>query len=197
MLWIGLTGGMGCGKSTALKALKELNCGTESADAIVSDLYESHPVLEEISKALGITLDQDLESLKSMISKKVFQDPKNLKTLESILHPKVREKALKSKQDLESKGYAISFYEVPLLFEKNLENQFDKTVCIGAKQSVQIERIKKRNPKWSDKEIQNRLNSQMSLEEKKQRADFYIDNSGDLSDLKKSCERLLRDLTGS
>ena len=197
MIWIGLTGEIGCGKSTALKIFQELNCGIESADRIVSELYKKPSVLEKISKDLNLNLTENLDDMKSKISERVFDNSKNLKILESILHPKVQMKALESKHSLEKSGFEVSFYEIPLLFEKNLEDQFDKTVCIGANRSIQIERIKKRNPKWSDEEIQNRLNSQMSLEEKKERSDFYINNSGDLNNLKKQCKNLLNFLADS
>ena len=197
MIWMGLTGGIGCGKSTVLKIFEELGCGIESADSIVSTLYKDASVLEEITKALDLQSFRNSEDLKGQISKKVFENKNNLELLESILHPKVRKKALESKAKLEKKGFKISFYEIPLLFEKNLEDQFYKTVCVGANSSVQLERIKKRNPNWSEQEIQNRINSQLSVEEKKKRADFYIDNSGDLKQLKEACDLLLSRVTAS
>ena len=278
MIWIGLTGGMGCGKSAALNFFQELNCGTESADRIVSKLYKNPEILAKISKTLDLPdidddlknhlendlenrlendlknrlendlenrlendlenrlendlenrlendlknrlendlenrlendlenrlendlknrlendLEKILEKIKSEVSKKVFthSESEKLRALEIILHPQVRKKTSEAKHNLEKSGYKISFYEIPLLFEKNLENQFDKTVCIGADEQIQINRIKKRNPNWSDEEIKNRLKSQMSLKEKKDRADFYIDNSGDLANLKENCKKLL------
>jgi len=197
MIWIGLTGGMGCGKSTALKIFQDLNCGIESADKIVSELYKRPEVINEISRALDLPDNKSLEELKAEISKKVFNNPENLLKLESILHPLVRKKASEAKEALQEKGFDFAFYEIPLLFEKKLEAQFDKTLCIGANKETQIERIKKRNLKWSVEEIQNRLNSQISLEEKKRRSDFYIDNSGDLEELKQKCSELLSTLTSS
>ena len=128
-------------------------------------------------------------------AKLVFNSPTKLKDLEDYLHPLVRKESVIQKNALEKENFTVSFYEIPLLFEKNLESTFDKTLCIGALRSVQIKRIQLRNPNWSLKEIEARINAQLQLEEKKKRADFYIDNSYSLDDLKLECSKLLSILT--
>lgn len=197
MKWIGLSGGMGCGKSTALKAFKELGCAVSSADEIVSKLYENKKHLYNIIDLLSIDSSYkttDLASIKSIISNKVFNNKPQLQKLESYLHPLVREKSEEIKNSHLSMGYEFSIYEVPLLFEKKMQSLFFKTICIGASHEVQLERVKKRNPNWSIKEIEARLNSQMSLKEKKQLCDFYIDNSKDFENLKSECLKVLNKL---
>lgn len=190
MKWIGLTGGMGCGKSTALKVFKELGLGTASADKIVHSLYQQEEVVAEVCKILSIEV-QDFTL--SKIANLVFSDKKLLLALEDVLHPKVRAEVLKIKKEFSEGGFFAGIYEIPLLFEKNLEESFDFTICIGASEELQYKRIKERNT-WSDKEIDERLSSQMDLSEKKQRADFYIDNSGTRGDLKKVCLGLVSKL---
>jgi len=197
MLWIGLTGGMGCGKSTALEIFKNLGCGIESADRIVSKLYTQKNVLTQIGQALDLDTDNKIESLKIEISKKVFNRPDSLKKLEDILHPLVRKESEISKNTFIKEGKKISFYEVPLLFEKNLEKHFDKTLCIGASLGVQMDRIKLRNPNWSEAEIKNRLKAQLDLNEKKERSDFYIDNSQTEKELELQCRVVLKTLLTS
>lgn len=191
MLWIGLSGGMGCGKSSALKLFKELGSGTESADEIVSILYTKKEVLEKIGQALDLRLTDDLAKFKKEVSSLVFKDRSKLSLIEDILHPMVREKAEEARAKLKSEGKKVSFYEIPLLFEKNLEKHFDQTLCIGADKKTQLERIRLRNPDWSEQEIKSRIEKQLSLKEKQKRADFYIDNSGSLEELKKACKDYL------
>jgi len=198
MKWIGLSGGMGCGKSTALQVFKELNCGVSSADQIVSDLYNSKNHLIEILKSLDLNLTssdkKDVSAIKAQISKVVFSDKAKLKKLENYLHPIVRKSSEAIKSEHQKQGFKVSVYEVPLLFEKHLENLFFRTICIGATKNIQIERIKNRNPDWSLSEINLRLSTQMSLSDKKEKADFYIDNSKDLKNLKSKCEHVLKEV---
>lgn len=185
MLWIGLTGGMGCGKSTALEILKDLGFGTASADKIVHELYKNPFVQSKIIEELKLENGFDIKE----ISRKVFNNKTLLKKLEDFIHPLVRNKAEEKRKRLEKEGFKISFYEVPLLFEKKMDKAFNKTLCIGAKEEAYISRIKKRNS-WSDEEIKKRLANQLSLEEKEKRADYYIDNSGTKEELYQSLRRL-------
>lgn len=187
MKWIGLTGGMGCGKSTALEVFKRLDFGTASADSVVHALYQKEEVIIEVCKALNIEVgDFSL----SKVSELVFSDGVRLHALERVIHPKVNLEVQKIRKGFEKQNMFISVYEVPLLFEKSMENNFDYTLCIGASEEVQMERIRKRNL-WSDAEIKARISVQMSLEEKRKKADFYVDNSGTLADLEGVCKKLI------
>lgn len=192
MKWIGLTGGMGCGKSTVLKELKALGYGVASADDLVHALYKDPVVVEEVCALLEISKDS---FSMTAVSKIVFGNTEKLQLLENLIHPKLKNKVDVLKSKFESKGLKASFYEVPLLFEKSLQSRFDHTVCVGAHEDVQFERIKKRNG-WTDDEIRARLSHQMPLQEKKELSDFYIDNSGDMDSLKKSCRLLVSQILG-
>lgn len=187
MKWLGLTGGMGCGKSEALNIFKALDLGTVSADQVVHSLYQKEEVRREVSDTLGI---ESTNFQLADVAKIVFSDQAKLTLLESVLHPKVRTEIEKIKNEFEGKGYKAAIYEVPLLFEKNMEGLFDAIICIGASYDVQFQRIKERND-WTDAEIQSRLSNQLPLEEKAKRADFYIDNSGSLEELAESCRSIL------
>lgn len=182
MIWVGVTGGIGCGKSTVVSFFQKLGFGLVSADNIVHELYESPGVQEKVCSLLNL----DGEFSKDAVAKAVFGKKEKLKDLESFIHPLVREKTEEKRKKLTETGVEISFYEIPLLFEKNMQDRFDCTICVGADQKIQIERIKNRNS-WSDEEIANRMAAQLPLVEKKERADFYIDNSGGLENLESQC----------
>ena len=188
MKWICLTGGMGCGKSTALSFFKSQGFSVASADQVVKELYERPEVVLKVSQILG--LDPEGFS-KEAVAQVVFSDKAKLQQLENLLHPLVRMEVDYIRKEFEKQKKEVAFYEVPLLFEKNMQNLFDKTLCIGASVDVQRERIKKRNPLWSDVEIKGRLAAQMPLIEKKDLSDFYIDNSMGLKELESSCLEFL------
>lgn len=187
MNWIGVTGGMGCGKSTVMNHFKKLGFGVVSADEIVHDLYQSPEVINEVSKILNI---EKKEFSKARVAELVFSDQSKLRLIESYLHPLVRTEVLKKKEAFEKAGKSLVFYEVPLLFEKNMQENFDYTICVGADEKSQRARIKKRNT-WSDEETEKRLASQMPLSQKKEMADFYIENSTSLKDLETACDELI------
>jgi len=195
MIWVGVTGGMGCGKSTVISFFKEQGFSVVSADDVVHDLYLSPEVVREVSSLLNLDFEKNKNSSQISLSKEkiaaaVFSDPNKLKKLEGYLHPLVRKRVETLKRNFSKNNEQIAFYEVPLLFEKNMQEGFDHTVCVGADRAVQIQRIQKRNT-WSLEEIERRLESQLPLERKKDLADFYINNSSSLEDLKKSCVNLI------
>ena len=198
MIWVGVTGGIGCGKSTAVSFFEEQGFSVVSADQVVHDLYLSPEVVRKVSSLLNIDFEQDNKTNQISVSKEkiaaaVFSDPKKLKTLEDYLHPLVRKRVEILKKNFNNNNEQIAFYEVPLLFEKNMQGGFDYTVCVGADRLVQIQRIQKRNA-WSLEEIERRLNAQLPLERKKDLADFYINNSSSLESLHQSCLDLIYQL---
>ena len=191
MKWIGLTGGMGCGKSTVLEFFNSQGFGVASADQVVSDLYKRPEVVSEVCKIIGLSPE---DFSKAKIAQLVFSNKEKLHKLESYLHPLVRNEVSSIKKTFEEQNKKIAFYEVPLLFEKNMQSLFEKTLCVGASEAVQKERILKRNS-WSENEIKARLDAQMPLEQKRKHADFYIDNSGSLEELKVQCLSVIKQLT--
>ncbi len=191
MKWIGITGGVGCGKSTALKNFQKLGFSVISADTIVHSLYEKEAFVLKVCEALNI---KKTEFSLSKVSEKIFSNNKLLQLLESIVHPKVRLEVEKKRKEFQKKNVPLSFYEVPLLFENKMEKDFDYIICIGVFNEIQLKRIQKRNPSWTNKEIQARIATQLPLSEKAKKADFYIDNSGSLESLNKACTNLLSKL---
>ena len=195
MKWIGLTGGIGSGKSTVAKMLRELGEPVIDADDLAHEVMAcGGTAYSDIVKLFGKgILNSAHEIDRKKLGNMVFSDKNLLKNLESIVHPRVRELSQKRRRELESRGFARAFYDVPLLFEKNLQNQFDTSVLVYCSESLQKQRIRERNG-LNDEEIDRRLSAQIPIDEKRQRADFVIDNSGSLADLKSEVRKILSQL---
>ncbi len=182
MLWIGLTGGIATGKSTVTQWLRDQGFKVADADEF------AHQVLNEKKSLLiqkfgsGILFhDQSLN--RRAIGEVVFKDKLQLQWLENIVHPEVQTKVGQFKAQCEQEGRKFAFYDVPLLFEKNLQKNFDRVLTIACDPELQLQRIKQRN-QWSDSEIRSRLSAQLSILEKVKKSDFVIWNNGTLEDLK-------------
>ena len=113
--------------------------------------------------------------------------------LESIIHPQVRSAALLKKKTLENQGVKIAFYDVPLLFEKKMESLFDHVTVVACRPEIQKQRLMERNG-FSTVDADARISSQLSIQEKVDRADSVIDNNGSLDDLAIAVEKYLNNL---
>ena len=186
MKWIGLTGGIGSGKSTVGQMLTDAGYTLVDADRIAHEIVEKGTTgLKAVAHAFGsevLTADGELDRPK--LGRMVFGDPLRLQKLESILHPLIRQKVVDTKVQLQDQGVKIAFYDVPLLFEKNIQGQFSAIVVVDCTPEQQFERTKKRSSQLSDGEIQMRLASQIPLAKKTAQADFVVHNDGDLVKLK-------------
>lgn len=194
MKWIGLTGGIATGKSTVSEMLRRQSYEVVDADAearlVVGPGTEGlSKLVQEFGKQI-LNSDQTLD--RAQLAQIVFKNPAAKNKLEEITHPLIQNEVAKKKKLLEMQGAAMAFYDVPLLFEKKLQSQFDAVVLVYCPRSLQIERMKKRNA-WSENEILLRLDSQIDIEVKKGMADFVIDNSKDLVFLQ---QEVMRTLTG-
>lgn len=195
MKWVGLTGGMGTGKSTVGRMIEDRGFWVLSADSLVHELLaRDAAVQEQIIKAFGPELvEEDGKISRERLAKIVFTDPARLAELEQILHPEVRRLAQQRRQQAEAQGQRIAFYEVPLLFEKRLEGDFDAVVVVTCSPAEQRLRLIEQR-KLSVTDIENRLAQQIDVETKIRRADYVIENRGSLSDLARAVEQFLADL---
>jgi dephospho-CoA kinase len=165
---LAVTGGIGAGKSEALKAFARHGAATASSDAFVHRLLaEDEDVRHAIAERWGEAAVGD----RARIAKIVFDDRAELEWLEQLLHPRTRALA---EQWLGTTGAAIEVVEIPLLFETGGESRFDKVVVITAPRGIR----ERRRAGFSDREA--RL---ISDEEKVERADFAYVNEGTLADL--------------
>jgi dephospho-CoA kinase len=183
---IALTGGIATGKSTVASLLALHGLRVIDADAIAHTILDAHaPWVAETfggDYVKGATVDRPA------LGKLVFSDPEAKATLEGFLHPKIREaiEAESEKQD----GFRFPYLiDIPLFFETGAYDIADSVVVYTPK-AVQLERFMKRNG-FSEAESLRRIESQMDIEEKKRRATWVIDNSGNLKHLQQECENFV------
>lgn len=179
MLILALTGGIATGKSTAIRKFRELipNLHVFDCDAHVALLLQTTEIIHEVRDALGKEIyDEETESLhRDALRSLVFSNAEKRKTLEGILHPKVREECLAQCQQAATQGAPCFLADVPLLFESGFHFDQDQTITISCSRSTQIERLKRRNA-WDSELIESVLAAQIPLEEKEALADIVLWN---------------------
>lgn len=195
MLWIGLTGAMGSGKSTVAKVLREKGFPVLDADQIVHDLLLPGSEAErEILSTFGQSVaGTDGKLDRRALGRIVFADDKKLAQLEAILHPKVRADVAALRSALELTGNRAAFYDVPLLFEKNMEGDFDHVLVVSAREDLRRQRVHTRMG-LSDAEFDAREKTFVKPEIKERRASAVIDNNGDAMNLVQEVMRALEKL---
>lgn len=183
MKWIGLTGGLGTGKSTVAKLLRDQGYVVLDADKLAGQVIAAGtPGLKSVIQRFGKDfILENGELNREKMSQEVFLNSTSLLDLENIIHPLVKVEVLRQKEIERSKGSKLVFYDVPLLFEKNISD-FDSVIVVACSEENQRARIQKRN-NWSEKEINNRLKNQWPLFQKIQKADYVIYNNGTFEDL--------------
>lgn len=184
MKWIGLTGGIATGKSTAKKLFEGLGAKTIDADlvahavtAIGAEGYEK--VVSHFGKSF-LQPDQSLDRKK--LATLIFKDKIQRLKLEELLHPLIKKEVALQKGRFAQNGATLCIYDVPLLFEKNLRLEFDASVLIWCDRQQQQTRLMTRS-QLTLEEAEARIQSQMRLIEKVKLADHCIDNSTDENQL--------------
>ncbi len=175
---LGLTGGIGSGKSTALAYLHELGAATISSDDIVHGLYSNGDVIDCIREHFGDTVVDGAGGIsRPALAGIVFSDEAELRWLEDLLHPFVRESVAVwvEEQQKARPRPALIVVEVPLLFETGFAQRFDYIMLITAPDEVRRKRL---TAKLTDSEFRRRRAQQMPEEEKVRRSDFVYDNTG-------------------
>ena len=171
---IGLTGGIGCGKSTAAACFAELGFQVVDADQLARQVLASPVCVSRLRERWGgACLDSLGSPDRKWIAAKVFADPVELAFLESVTHPEVARLRLEATAD-PSVDHVV---EIPLLFEKNLEAGLNAIVVVAC--SDDARRIRLRGRGLTDAEISARIASQLSLAEKVKRADVVLWNDGE------------------
>ena len=196
-LLVGLTGGMGTGKTLVASIFKELGAHILDADLICRKLVEpGQPALKEISECFGDNiLDQYRNLDRKKLAQIIFNDPDKKKDLENILHPKVFafEKD-KYNNICKINPSALVIIDAALLIESGNYKNMDKVVVVNTDEKNQVERILARGGLRKD-EIVSRINNQMQSKEKKRYADYILDNSSDKLQLRTQVECLYAKLT--
>ncbi|UKS24200.1 dephospho-CoA kinase [Paenibacillus sp. HWE-109] len=188
---IGLTGGIACGKSTVSAMLVCRGALLVDADQIARDVVEpGSPVLEQVAARFGQAVLQPDGSLhRKKLGEIIFGQTEARKQLESILHPPIR-KQMREQMEAYEQQYPnrLVVVDVPLLIESNLSFMFEEVLVVYVPRHVQLERLMHRDG-LTETEANKRINSQMSIEEKRQVADIVIDNSGSWEQTQSEVER--------
>ena len=190
---VGLTGGIGCGKSTVVGLFREAGWRTIESDVVVRDLLARDiGVQSQLHERWGEAVFAEGVVDRRAVAARVFSDMTELQWLEAMLHPLVRERW---EAVIEQESEAHWLIEIPLLFEKRLETRFDLTVCVSSPPDVVENRMVARG--YTGAEIAQRRERQMPLEEKIERADYLISNAGSLEFLKRQTTRLIAQITAA
>jgi dephospho-CoA kinase len=193
---VGLTGSIATGKSSVANMLKELGAYIIDADEIAHDaLKKTEKPYKQILDVFGSNiLDEQGNIDRKKLGSIVLNDKQKLAVLESIIHPYVQQKRKEIEESiLQQDRNAVIIYDVPLLFEKHLENSFDKIIVVYVPKDIQIKRLMKRQ-NIAYAEALNLINLQICIEEKKKKADFVIDNSYSLENTKKQVLEVFKKL---
>ncbi|OME24869.1 dephospho-CoA kinase [Paenibacillus odorifer] len=180
---IGLTGGIASGKSTVSALLVNKGARLVDADVIAREvMLPGHKVLAAAAKQFGKEiLFSDGTLNRAKLGEIVFQDPVALQTLNNLTHPAIRQEIKNRMYSMEQEEpKRLIIVDIPLLFESGLETLFHEIVVVYVPREVQITRLMERN-RLSLEEAEARLNAQMDIEQKRNKADYIIDNSGDLA----------------
>jgi dephospho-CoA kinase len=190
LIFVGLTGGIGSGKSEALAACRRLGCAVFSSDEVVHELLETQEVRDLLADRWGSGALSRQE-----IAEIVFERPDELAWLEGVLFPRVGQRMAAWRAELGSRegGPDVAVVEVPLLFEAGVDGAFDATIAVVAEEETRAERAEARD----HRALEGREARQLSQEEKANRADFVVRNDGTLDELEAAMGRLLQHLKAS
>lgn len=188
MLVIGLTGGIGSGKSTVAELFKKRHVPVIDTDIIARELVKpDQPALNEITAEFGNTIIQSNGELnRSALAEITFHDKQARKKLEAILHPRIRENMQSQIKNITS-PYVIVV--IPLLIETGQSDQVDHILLVDCPEDMQIERVKHRDNR-DEQQIKDILHAQSSRQARLSTADDVIENRGDISELDAKIELL-------
>ena len=190
---LGLTGGIGTGKSTVAKMLREKNIPVVDTDSISKEIIEYPEVIEKIKAEISSKIFNNENKLdRKKLSEIVFENKDKLKKLNEIMHPVILKKMWEEVEKLK-KDYKVIVVDIPLLFEINMENEVDKVLLIYSSKEIQIERIMNRDGRTREEAIKI-INSQMPLYKKREKSDYIIQNNDSLEKLEKNLDKVVQKL---
>jgi dephospho-CoA kinase len=188
--FVGLTGGIGAGKSEALAAFERHGAATLSTDRVAHDLLDDDEVRAALIDRWGEAIAPSGSVDRDQVAEIVFDDRDELAWLEGITHPRVGAHVLEWRQGLDP-GVAVAVVEVPLLFEAAMEDAFDATVAVVADDDLRDARLRERGQGG----LEGREGRQLDQVEKERRADHVIRNDATLAELESEVARLIEELT--
>lgn len=189
MILIGITGVVGSGKTTVSDILRKKGIEVIDLDKTAKDVAEREDVRSSIKEAFGSSYVTEDNIAVERIRELVFKDKEKLKTLESIIHPKVRDEMYDRIRKFKEKGTKAVMIDAPLLYETDLYKKVNRVVVVSTDALATKERLKKRG--MDEDDIDKRTAIQIPLNEKEAMADLVIYNNGTIEELKKKVDDLL------
>jgi dephospho-CoA kinase len=190
--FVGLTGGLAAGKSTALAALERLGAATLSTDEVVRELYDSDEVRAAVVERWGAEVAPDGKVDRHAVARKAFASDEERKWLEELLWPRVGQRVWDWRLQVSARTPppAAVVVETPLLFEAGMDGIYDATVAVVAPEPIRAARAAERGHAAVDE----RAARQLPQEEKARRATYTVENSGSVEDLEARLAEVLREL---
>jgi len=187
--FVGLTGGLGAGKSTALAALERLGAAVLSTDAVVHALYETAEVRDAVAARFGAGVAPHGAVDRAAIARAAFAGPAEREWLEGMLWPRVGARMAEWREEVQRRQPPprAAVIEVPLLFESGMQDAFDATIAVIADESLRAERAGSRG----HQALAERSARQLSQQEKSQRATYTVVNDGTPEELEAELSRIL------
>lgn len=195
MLKVGLTGGIGSGKSTAASRLQELGATIIDADQVAREIVEpGQPALVELAEAFGGILNDDGSLNRGELARQAFASSEATEKLNSITHPRIRERTQELFADAEESGADVVVYDMPLLIENGEYKQMDHVLVVDAPDDVRVERLV--NQRGLDEgDARRRIAAQIDRETRLQAADTVLDNGGGREELIAQVDRFWETIT--
>jgi dephospho-CoA kinase len=189
---IGLTGGIGMGKSAAAERLRARGIRVVDTDGVAREVVEpGQPAVEQIKTVFGPGMvDADGRLKREAMARLVFADASARQQLEAILHPAIHAVWRRQVEAWRAAGERLAVVVIPLLFEAPTADRFDLTVCVACTPFTQQERLRERG--WSPEQIQQRLHAQLPIEQKMALANRVVWSEGALDVLDEQLDRILR-----
>lgn len=183
MLKIGLTGGIGSGKSTVASRLHELGARVIDADQVAREIVEpGQPALADLAEAFGGILAEDGSLNRAELARQAFATPEATEKLNTITHPRIRERTQELFLKAEEQGVEFLVYDMPLLIENGEYKQMDHVVVVDAPDDVRVDRLV--NQRGLDEgDARRRIAAQIDRETRLKAADTVLDNGGDRENL--------------
>lgn len=193
---LGVTGGIGSGKSTVCRMLEEMGARVFSADEEAKRLQVEDPEARgEIIAAFGEeSYLPGGELNRKYLADQVFSDRRKLETINRIVHPRVFQRFRNARQRAEADGVPLLVHEAALIFEAGGDRHLDAVAVVDADKDVRIRRVMARDG-VSREDVLARMERQLPAEELRRRADFVIENDGGLEELRRQVEAVYRKMS--
>lgn len=196
MLYIGLTGGFGCGKTTVLNLFKRFGAYTVDIDRVVHKILRREDIIKKMSILFGEGVlrrsSRGLTLNKRAVADRIFDDMAMRKKIEEIIHPLVLKEIINLKSRFQEREGLLVF-EIPLLYEARFERYFDRTVVVYCDRERAIKRLIKKG--FNEFEAMKRIKAQLPIERKVMLADFIIDNSNGIKKTENQIRKIIKKVT--